>query len=168
MLTDIEIYKDLEAATTNDKMNAILNVQPKADWVKTHPIYKNQYLPIDKIEFLLTKIFQRWRVEVLSTNMMLNSICVTVRLHFMNPSTNEWDFHDGVGAHAIQVDKGAKATDINAVKIEGVMLALPIAKSRAIGDAADHIGRIFGRDLNRKDTVQNYTREENNISNTKF
>ncbi len=31
------------------------------------------------------------------------------------------------------------------------MMALPSAKSYAIKDAADHLGSLFGRDLNRKD-----------------
>ena len=33
-------------------------------------------------------------------------------------------------------------------------MALPIAKVAAIKDAADELGALFGRDLNRKDVVQ--------------
>jgi ABC-type transporter lipoprotein component MlaA len=32
-------------------------------------------------------------------------------------------------------------------------MALPIAKTFAIKDATGHLGKIFGRDLNRKDTI---------------
>ena len=33
-------------------------------------------------------------------------------------------------------------------------MAFPMAKSYALKDAAEHIGVLFGRDLNRKDTMQ--------------
>jgi hypothetical protein len=33
------------------------------------------------------------------------------------------------------------------------MMALPIAESYAIKDASEKIGKLFGRDLNRKDTM---------------
>jgi hypothetical protein len=33
------------------------------------------------------------------------------------------------------------------------MMALPMAKSYAIKDACDHFGKLFGRDLNRKETM---------------
>ncbi len=32
-------------------------------------------------------------------------------------------------------------------------MALPMAKSYAIKDACDHFGKLFGRDLNRKETM---------------
>jgi hypothetical protein len=33
-------------------------------------------------------------------------------------------------------------------------MAFPIAKTIAVKDAADHIGKLFGADLNRKDVIQ--------------
>ena len=38
-------------------------------------------------------------------------------------------------------------------------MALPIAKTVALKDAADHLGKLFGSDLNRKDTL-NYTADK--------
>jgi hypothetical protein len=32
-------------------------------------------------------------------------------------------------------------------------MAFPIAKTIAVKDAADHIGKLFGADLNRKETL---------------
>lgn len=148
-----DLHHAPEEAFKTDQLSLLLNQPPHASWVKKHPMYGNKYLPIDKIEFLLTRIFQQWRVEVLSTTAVFNSILVTVRLHYRNPVTGEWSWHDGVGAKDLQLDSGAKPSDLSAIKGNAVMLAAPIAKSLAIKDATDHLGALFGRDLNRKDTL---------------
>ena len=122
----------------------------KDDYNQTVP---SEYLPIDKVEVLLDYIFQEWKIEVLSTQALFNSICVTVRLHYVNPTNGQWYFHDGVGAAAVQVDKGAMAGDLSAIKSSAVQMAAPAAKSYAMKDAAQHLGKLFGRDLNRRDAV---------------
>lgn len=133
--------------------NHFLNKQPPAQWLKKHPIYKNTYLPIDKVELLLTTFFGQWRVEIKRINQMLNSIVVEVRLYYFDDEINDFAFQDGAGAAALQVDSGAKPMDIDKLKQNAVMLAVPIAKTNAVKDAADLIGKAFGRDLNRKDTI---------------
>lgn len=145
---------DLETFVANDQFLAVVNQEPPKQFVKDHPIAKGvKYIPIDKIEMMLTKIFQQWYVEVLRESVMLNSISVTARLHYKHPITGEWQHQDGVGAMAIQVDKGETASNLAAIKSDAVMKGLPAAKSYAIKDAAEHIGKVFGRDLNRKDTM---------------
>lgn len=151
-LAELQLSPDL--AFKNDQLNLLLNQPPPSKWVKTHPMLKHQYLPIDKVEYLLTKLFGQWRVEVLSVLQLFNSIAVTVRLHYLHPITGQWSFHDGVGAHNLQLDSGAAPSDLTKIKPMAVMMSLPIAKSAAIKDAADHLGSLFGRDLSRKDTVQ--------------
>lgn len=149
-----DLHHSPEIAFKSDQLNLLLNQPPHASWVKKHPIVSNcKYLPIDKVEFLLTRIFQEWRLEVIDTKIMFNSIAVTVRLHYKNPVSGQWSFHDGVGAKSVQTDSGKSAADLGAIKDAAVMMALPSAKSFAIKDAAEHLGALFGRDLNRKDTV---------------
>ena len=131
----------------------MLNQPPPGAWIKTHPLYGNKYVPIDKVEYLLTIFFGKFRVEIKSVFQIVNSVCVTIRLFYMNPDTNEYDWQDGGGAAPMQVDSGSKATNIDAIKSNAVMLALPIAETNAVKDAADKIGLIFGRDLNRKNTL---------------
>ena len=114
----------------------------------------NQYIPIDKIELLMDKIFQKWNVEVKDVSHILNSIAVTVRLHYRNPVTEKMEYQDGVGASKIQVEKGQNASNLQAIKPDAITMALPSAKSEAIKDAADHIGTIFGRNVSRKDTIE--------------
>ena len=132
----------------------LLNQEPPAKWLKTHPFAANvKYLPVEKVEFLLTKIFQTWEVEVVSYAQVFNSISVQVRLKVVNPITGEWMHQDGLGAVGIQTDAGSAASDLVKIKHDAVMKALPAAKSYAIKDAAEHFGKIFGRDLNRKDVI---------------
>lgn len=158
-----ELHQDVQAAFKNDQFKLLLNQPPAAAWLKKHPLattkndqgqkVASEYLPIDKIEFMLDRIFQEWKIEVLSASVMFQSIAVTVRLHYKNPVTGEWSFHDGVGAKSVQTNQGASAADLSAIKDAAVQMALPSAKSYAIKDAAEHLGAIFGRDLNRRDVI---------------
>lgn len=136
------------------ELKEILNQNPNKAWIKNHPFAQGVlYLPIDKVETMLDMIFQQWRVEILSINQLAQSICCTVRLHYLNPITKEWSYHDGVGAVPLKTDKGFSAADLSHIKSDAVATGAPAAKSFAIKDAAEHLGKLFGRDLNRKDTV---------------
>jgi len=149
-----DLHHDLAEAFKTDQLNLLLNQQPKKEWVKEHPFAKNvRYIPIDKVEFLLTKIFGEWRAEILAEGQMFNSVYVKVRLHYKNPIDGVWSFHDGLGAVGVQTDKGASASDLAAIKQDAIMKALPAAESYAIKDAAEKLGTLFGKDLNRKDTL---------------
>ena len=140
-----------------EQLNVILSTPPPATWVKVHPFIKNyNYLPIDKVEYLLRRCFKKYQIEVIKTAQLFNAIEVTVRVHYLNPATNEMMYHDGVGAQELQTTKnsGNLKTDMSNVNKGSVMMALPIAKSIAIKDACDHFGDLFGANLNRKDIVQ--------------
>jgi hypothetical protein len=145
-----------EVSTTKKQndINVLLNQSPPATWVKKHPFAANvNYIPIDKIEYLLTSIFINWSVEIRQVQVIANSAVVTIRLHYQDAVTTEVRWQDGVGACAIQTDKGSGAMDWNATKSDAVMKAVPAAESYAVKDAAEKIGRIFGKDLNRKDVI---------------
>ena len=136
------------------ELKNVLNQNPNKSWVKNHPFAQNVvYLPIDKVEAMLDMIFQQWKVEILSVSQLAQSICCTIRLHYLNPITKEWSFHDGVGAVPLKTDKGFSASDLSHIKSDAVATGAPAAKSFAIKDAAEHLGKLFGRDLNRKDTI---------------
>lgn len=156
--SDLVILKeatgDIKEFVLQSDFKKIVNSNPPQAFVKNHPIAQGvKYVPIDKVELMLDTIFQQWYVEVLETKQLLNSIAVTVRLFYVHPITKEWHHQDGVGAMAVQTDKGKTASDLAAIKSDAIMKALPAAKSYAIKDAAEHIGKLFGRDLNRKDTM---------------
>lgn len=161
-----DLHVDPATAFKNHEFLTLVNQPPHLEWLKNHPTAKTKndknenvpakYMPIDKIEFLLDFIFQEWKIEVLNVSIILNSVCVTIRLHYKRPDTGEWFFHDGVGAKSVQLDSGVAASDLSKIKPEGVMMALPSAKSYAIKDAAEHVGTLFGRNLNRRNTVEYY------------
>lgn len=151
-LTDL--YSDLELTAKNNDLNTLLNQPPKQEWIKQNKYANNSnYIPIEKIEYLLTSIYNRWRVEIKQIIVIANSVVVTVRLYTSNPITGEWDWQDGVGAQAIQTAQGASATDFTQVTANAVQMAAPAAETYAIKDAAEKLGKIFGKDINRKDVI---------------
>lgn len=144
----------VEEIKDSAKLKSILNAGVNKKWLKNHPTAKGvKYLPIDKIEILLDMIFQEWKVEVLNISQLAQSVCATVRVHYRNPITGEWSYHDGVGASPLQTNAGKSAADLANIKNNAVQLAAPAAKSYAIKDAVEHLGKLFGRDINRSDTV---------------
>jgi hypothetical protein len=153
-ITLSEIEQNPELRKNQENLKLILNTNPSDKWVKKHPFAKNvNYIPIERIEWLLDTLFIQWRVEVINYSQLFNSVSCHVRLHYLNPISGSWEFHDGLGAVGIQTDKGASAADLGAIKQDSVMKALPAAKSYAIKDATEHLGKIFGRDINRADQV---------------
>jgi len=141
----------VELAKEND-LNILLNQEPKKQWIKKHPMANNvKYIPIEVVEYLLTSIFIHWSVEVKEIQVIANSVVVTLRLHYRNPIDGEMRWQDGIGACPIQTAKDAPATDFTQVKSDAVMKAAPAAESYAVKDAAEKLGKLFGKDLNRKD-----------------
>jgi hypothetical protein len=150
-----ELFENsIEVAAKSEGLNAILNAKPPEAWIKTHPfIQEYRYLPIDKIEYLLRKIFKTYRIEVLREGTSFNGVYVVVRVHYFNPATNQMDWHDGIGAAQLQTKKGTSPADLININNGAISMAFPIAKTVAIKDACDHFGNIFGANLNRKDTI---------------
>lgn len=137
-----------------EALNALLNVEPPAKWVKEHPFIKgHRYLPIDKIEYLLRKIFKRYSIEITGQGTSFNGVWVTVRVHYYNPVTGEMNYQDGIGACQLQTAKGTSPADLSNINNGAISMAFPIAKTFAIKDACGLIGNIFGANLDRKDTI---------------
>lgn len=149
-----DLITDTEESLKQNALTVLLNQNPPPQWLVTHPMIRDyKYIPIERVEYLLTRIFGNWNVEIRATQIVANSVVVTVRIHVINPVSGESMWQDGIGAAPIQTDKGAGATDWNAVKTDGVQKAAPSAESYAIKDAAEKFGKIFGRDVSRKTTM---------------
>jgi len=152
--TIAELTQDKELAKKTDEFNWLVNQDPPEKWVKEHPYIKGHlYIPIDKVELMLKRLFKRYRIEVKETKMLMNAIQVTVRVHYFHPVTNEWEWQDGVGADELQTqtETGTLKSDMSNVQRGAVPMSAPIAETIAIKDACHKIGRIFGADINRKD-----------------
>jgi hypothetical protein len=151
-----ELYDvaNIDVLFKTDQFNLLMNQQPEPKWILENKFAGNsKYIPIGIIETLLQRVFKEFRVEVLREGTMFNSVYITVRLHYLHPVTGQWSYHDGVGSAQIQTAKGASPADLASITNNAVMMALPMAKSYAVKDACDHFGKLFGRDLNRKDTM---------------
>ena len=162
-----DLYNDKEVATQLNDLNKLLNAEPPKEWVEPHPIATKVikdangqkqtvpcvYVTVQRIEYLLTSIFLSWQLEIKEVKILANSVCVTVRLYYQNPVTGALQFQDGVGAVPLQVNKGANATDFTQIKSNAVQIGAPAAETYAFKDAAEKIGKIFGKDLNRADKV---------------
>ena len=146
-------------------LTVILNQPPPEKWLKEHPLIKVKgelgamiplkFLPRERIEYMLTRIFGKWWLEVRDIKLIANSPTVTVRLFVRNPITGETEWNDGIGASPIQTNKDAGATDFNSMKSAGVQMAAPAAETYAFKDAAEKFGKIFGKDLNVSDIDYN-------------
>jgi hypothetical protein len=151
-----ELTNDKEAYK-QDQLKLLLNQDPPAQWVRKNKYANNsEYLPIDKVEYMLDKIFQVWRLEILEAKQMFNAVAVVIRLHYKNPITGEMHYYDGGGAKVLQTTSGSGVLkpDFSNITSNAVEMALPIAISYALKDAAHHLGRLFGRDLNRTDVAE--------------
>lgn len=163
-----ELFDDhLEVAGKSEGLNAILNANPPEKWIKEHPYIKgHRYLAIDKVEYLLRKIFKRYRIEITGQGTAFNGVWVTVRVSYFNPVTGDFDSQEGIGAAQLQTAKGTSPADLSNINNGAISMAFPMAKTLAIKDACQLIGNIFGGNLDRKDTIpftpdeQLLTREE--------
>lgn len=178
---------DLLELQKNAVVIKFLNNHPKKEWIKEHPFAKGvDYLPVGKVEMLLDSIFGRWNFEVVDYKMVGNSITVHIRLTVINPVTGESIVRDGLGAvplelEATKYDKDKKdqygnpvivkqgsrhAMDFEYLSRTAVMKNLPAAKSFALKDAADTLGNLFGRSLNRSEKdnfVDMYNQKKENF-----
>jgi hypothetical protein len=149
-----DLYSDKLEVQKQDLFMSLMNQEPKIEWVKTHPFIRNyQYLPIERIEYLLKTIFKNYKIEITGQGQSFNGVWVTVRVHYQHPITGEWSFHDGIGASQLQTAKGTSPADLGNINNGALTMAFPNAKTIAIKDACDHFGRLFGADLNRKELI---------------
>lgn len=163
----IDLTSDVVKYEKSDEFNYLLGQPVPEKWIKHHPYIKKEvtnekgqkikvpypYLPIDKVEYLLRRIFKRIRIEILREGTSFNGVFVTVRVNYFNPVYNEWDFHDGIGAIHLQVKSGSSPANLNDINNGALSMAYPLAKTLAIKDACDHFGDLFGGNLNRNDTL---------------
>ncbi|WP_060868536.1 hypothetical protein [Chryseobacterium indologenes] len=161
-----DLTTDLETAWKNDQLNFLLSRNPPKDWIAKHQFIKKEiivngqkqkvpyeYLPIDKVEHLLRKIFKEYKIEITGQGSSFNGVWVTVRVHFKSPINGEWYFHDGIGASQLQTKSGTSPADLQNINNGAISMAFPLAKTLAVKDACDMFGNIFGANLNRADLV---------------
>ena len=149
-----DLTQEVELAYKNDQLALLLNQPPPANWIKEHPfISGHKYLPIDKVEFLLKRIFKTYSIEITGQGVAFNGVWVTVRVSVKNPVSGEMIVNDGIGACQLQTKKGASPADLANINNGALSMAFPIAKTLAVKDACDMFGDLFGASLNRRDVI---------------
>lgn len=156
-----ELYSSIEKQEGLSELATLLNAPPPQAWIQEHPIAKGvKYIPIEIQEFIMSKVFGDWYTEIRDVKLIANSVAVTIRVWywyaFKPESAGEWRWTEGVGAVPLQTDKDFGATDFNHIKSNAVQIGLPAAKSYAFKDAVESLGKIFGKDLNRKHGMDYY------------
>ncbi len=149
-----ELVQNVELYEKNDKFNFLMNQEPPKSWIKEHPYIRgHKYIPIDKVEYLMRKVFKEYRIEILREGTSFNGVYVCVRVHYKSVVSGSWEFHDGIGAIHLQVKSGKSPSDLANINNGALSMAYPLAKTLAIKDACDMFGKLFGSDLNRRDTL---------------
>jgi len=110
-----------------------------------------KYVPISFVEMKLDELFMDgWNLEIKSYEVILNAFVVTVRISGLNPATGREFFRDGIGAKDIQLKSGSKSVDSSTIQFNSCGKGFPSAKSTAVKNAAQSIGKVFGRDISRE------------------
>lgn len=137
------LWRDKEYMEKVEALNDYLNQEPNKEWIRVLPGTAVKYIPIERMEWLMADIFGEFRYDIKSLTVIEGSVTMVVTVRFFNPVTGVWDSVDGCGAAPIDGTNGDMA----------VALAVPAAKTFAVKDAVEPLGKIFGKDLNRADQV---------------
>ena len=141
----------------------------------------NIYIPISFIEATLDRVFSPmgWQTKNFETETILNEVVGKIELWVKNPENGDWICRMGAAAQQIQMRAATVDGQGNKIptdfsdprnKIANALeKGFPSLKSKCISNAADSLGKIFGRDAGRKpDTVETYTAAEETRAHTAF
>jgi hypothetical protein len=154
-----------ETLDSLQKFQTRLNSQPSELAVESTPDRKAQTVVISHIEMTLDELFfGQWRTENFKWNAIANEVQGSIELVAVHPVTGFEIRRTGAASIIIMVDKvpdGVTGTDRNQwalnpsnKKANALDLAFPKLKSECVKNAAQSLGKIFGRDLNRKNADQ--------------
>ena len=140
-------YKDIEA------FQNWLNKTPAKSEIKTNPYAGNsQYIPIGIIEQRLDEMYAGlWCIDECHLQVIANSVVCALTLKVFHPVAKIWINRSGIGAIPIQLNKGESEMSFSTIKSDAIRKNAPAAKSQAIRNAAQSLGSVFGRNLNRDD-----------------
>lgn len=151
-MSDITIFDDDGVKDIRHLQN-MLNAEPDSRILKKNKWAGNStYIPISHLEAQLDFIFPIWSWEIDEVTREQNHMIVRghLTIHFKGQIFRKLG---GVGARPFQVDKGAHFADFERMKPNAVEQSSTVAASYAFRNAAQKIGKLFGRDLNRNENV---------------
>lgn len=127
---------------------AILNCEPE----KIEKRDNFEYIPISYIETKLDEIFGVgcWSFEMQSIQVVGNELLGVCNLKVYHPILQQWITRAGTAGVQIRQVKGATISDIDSKIKNAIEMDAPHLKSDCLKNAAKTLGKVFGRDLNRK------------------
>lgn len=138
-----------------------LNRKPSDLELERTPDGKAKTLPISFVEMTLDELFLgQWGTEKFTSKVVANEVVGEIELWVIHPITGREIRRSGAAGIIIQVDKAPEeiqgkernqwALDILNKKSNALDLGYPKLKAECTKNAAQSLGKIFGRDLNRK------------------
>lgn len=138
-----------------------LNTDPPVEELEKTPDGKAKTLPISFVEMKLDEIFLgQWGHMGFTSKVISNEVCGELTLWVINPINGQRIERVGASAIIIQVDKAPDeltgkdrnqwAIDVLNKKPNALDLGYPKLKAECVKNAAQSLGKVFGRDLNRK------------------
>jgi hypothetical protein len=130
---------------------AKLNREPNPAELGKTPDGKAKTLPISFIEMTLDELFLgQWETSEPTYQQVFNEVVGSLVLTVWHPITNRPIRRVGFASVVITQDKDASISEFNATKKKNALdLSFPKLKSECTKNAAQSLGKIFGRDLNR-------------------
>lgn len=152
---------DLKAAL--ERFQGALNRDPDPNELKKTPDGNAYYLPISFIEMTLDELFfGQWSTENFRWNQCQNEIQGSIDLVVINPVSGMKITKTGAASIQIMVDKAPSnlqgkeknswALDPFNKKPNALQMAFPKLKAECLKNAAVGLGKVFGRDINRRFT----------------
>ncbi len=142
-----------------------LNAEPDPREFDSTPDGQARYLPISFIEMTLDELFLgQWSTENFKWSAITNEVQASLELVLTHPVTGKEIRRTGAGSIIITVDSLSKdqkdkmskqdrnlyALNPENKKPNALDLGFPKLKQECIKNAAQSLGKVFGRDINRK------------------
>lgn len=138
-----------------------LNSEPEVSELDRTADGKAKTLPISFVEMTLDELFLGvWGTTNFTTKLISNEVVGELELWVKHPITGDMITRSGAAGIIIQMDKAPEnltgqernnwALDPSNKKPNALDLGYPKLKAECVKNAAQSLGKVFGRDLNRK------------------
>ena len=144
-----------------EQFNSKINQPPPQNELAKTPDGKALSLPISFIEMKLDEIYLgQWGIQNFTTKVIANEVVGECELWVIHPVTELKIVRTGAAAIQIMVDKvpdglqgkerNEWALNLSNKKASALDLGYPKLKAETLKNAAQSLGKLFGRDINRK------------------
>jgi len=111
----------------------------------------SKYIPISFIETRLDQyFFGLWETVNFRTQVIVNEVVGSIDLRVKHPVTGDWITRTGAAGVPIQMKSGSGVTQVGEKIHNTLVKDYPHLKAMCVLNAVKSLGKMFGRDLNRK------------------